>query len=342
MGPPVDEALERLRELLSQAQGQHTTLTSANERYQETIVSMMMTSSTAKKSSDESSANQNNPVVKKKEPLNVVEHQKRYVDTLASVREASATLLAAQGSYDRLALELQTKLDEREYKATEIQDSFTGFKREIAKGAVNSRTNKCIPKRFLVSAEAAEAKKDEEIERVRLKFIHLRTHLRKLEASLRSKEQLAEGLHLIDFEQLKIENQTLNEKIEERQEELHKLRKKTTETVQVLTHIKEKLAFVQVESQSLKHELATAEDLVTQRRDKLTRTKTHRDHVRVEYGQKRRAQGFANSNLLVADFEQRKDDIVELERKLEGYKSRLEFLQQKIKQYSHQQQHIRT
>ena len=35
---------------------------------------------------------------------------------------------------------------------------------------------------------------------------------------LKSKEELAEGLHLIDFEQLKIENQTYNEKIEERNE----------------------------------------------------------------------------------------------------------------------------
>lgn len=49
----------------------------------------------------------------------------------------------------------------------------------------------------------------------------------------RDKEQLAEGLHLIDFEQLKIENQSLNEKIEERNDELIKLRKKTTVTVQV-------------------------------------------------------------------------------------------------------------
>ena len=46
------------------------------------------------------------------------------------------------------------------------------------------------------------------------------------------------GLHLIDFEQLKIENQTLNEKIEERNEELLKLRKKTTTTVQVPTRLK--------------------------------------------------------------------------------------------------------
>ena len=61
-----------------------------------------------------------------------------------------------------------------------------------------------------------------------------------------SQEELAEGLHLIDFEQLKIENQTYNEKIEERNEELLKLRKKITTTVQVLTHLKEKLQFVQV------------------------------------------------------------------------------------------------
>jgi len=38
---------------------------------------------------------------------------------------------------------------------------------------------------------------------------------------------------MIDFEQLKIENQTLNEKIEERNEELSKLKRKKTITVQV-------------------------------------------------------------------------------------------------------------
>jgi len=34
---------------------------------------------------------------------------------------------------------------------------------------------------------------------------------------------LADGLHLIDFEQLKIENQTYNEKIEERNEVMIRL-----------------------------------------------------------------------------------------------------------------------
>lgn len=71
------------------------------------------------------------------------------------------------------------------------------------------------------------------MQRVRLKNIHLTNQLKRIEATLRQKEELAEGLHLIDFEQLKIENQSLNEKIEERNEELLKLRKKTTTTVQV-------------------------------------------------------------------------------------------------------------
>ena len=60
------------------------------------------------------------------------------------------------------------------------------------------------------------------------------------------KEQLAEGLHMIDFEQLKINNVDLNEKIEERNEDTLRLRKKVTSTVQVLTHVKEKLQFLQV------------------------------------------------------------------------------------------------
>ena len=42
---------------------------------------------------------------------------------------------------------------------------------------------------------------------MRLKNIHLSNQLKRIEQTLRQKEELAEGLHLIDFEQLKIENQ---------------------------------------------------------------------------------------------------------------------------------------
>ena len=43
----------------------------------------------------------------------------------------------------------------------------------------------------------------------------------------------------------------MNEKIEERNEDLHKLKKKNTNTVQILTHYKEKLTFVIDENETL-------------------------------------------------------------------------------------------
>ncbi len=64
-------------------------------------------------------------------------------------------------------------------------------------------------------------------------------------------EENAEGLHLIDFEQLKIENQSLAEKIEERNDELARLRAKTSQVMQILAHIKEKLHAVAKDNQVL-------------------------------------------------------------------------------------------
>lgn len=66
---------------------------------------------------------------------------------------------------------------------------------------------------------------------------------------------MADGLHLIDFEQLKIENQTLNEKIEERNEELHKLKKKITTTVVILSHTREKHQYIVKQNEHKNQEL---------------------------------------------------------------------------------------
>jgi len=107
------------------------------------------------------------------------------------------------------------------------------------------RTNKPLSKRLIKQFELAQQKREEDLEKVRLRNISMRTSLLRLERLLRSREQLAEGLHMIDFEQLKVENQTLYEKIEERTEELTKLKRKKTNTVQVLTHVREKLRYIQ-------------------------------------------------------------------------------------------------
>ncbi|ETI40905.1 hypothetical protein F442_13640 [Phytophthora nicotianae P10297] len=269
---------------------------------------------------------------RREDKANASENAKRYLECLRSVHEAKVQMATAQSQYDKVALELQARLDEKEAKVTEIQDAFLEFKREVARNAENLRTGKPIAKRVIAQFEAAELRKDQDVEKVRLKHINLRTHLKKLEQQLHAKEQLAEGLHLIDFEQLKIENQTLNEKIEERNEELHKLRKKTTSTVQVLTHIKEKLQFVLAENQMLKRDSQELEEALTANRDQLAHKKKDRDATRQLAARLKSKDGFAKSELLIEDFDKRETDLVDLERRRAELVQRHTYLTKQIKQ----------
>ena len=86
-------------------------------------------------------------------------------------------------------------------------------------------------------------------------------------------EEYFEGLHLIDFEQLKIENNTLTEKIEDRNEEIHKLKSKINNNVQILAHLQEKYAFVNKEYKSKKSEEDKHKEKLISKKDQLTKSK---------------------------------------------------------------------
>ena len=75
--------------------------------------------------------------------------------------------------------------------------------------------------------------KDTFIEKLRLKNTTTKAQIAKLEAQLAHKEEMGEVLHLVDFDQLKIENQQYMERIEERNSELLRLKLSTSRTVQV-------------------------------------------------------------------------------------------------------------
>ena len=88
-----------------------------------------------------------------------------------------------------MAIDLQTRLDEKEYKANEISRSFRDFKRDIMVNSENSRTGKGMPRRTVEAFEASERKKDEDAERVRLKNINFRMSLKKLEGKVSGAER---------------------------------------------------------------------------------------------------------------------------------------------------------
>ncbi|XP_028395496.1 coiled-coil domain-containing protein 96-like [Dendronephthya gigantea] len=251
---------------------------------------------------------------------NVSDQEQRYIKYLANLDELQTDLSSEQESYKEQIEELKERCSEKQSKVQEVRDEFRKHKSDIAKQALNSRSGRQIPIKDIEQYQQLEQKKDHEVMLVRLENIKLKNRLKKREMQLKAKEELAEGLHLIDFEQLKIENQTYNEKIEERNEELLKLRKKITTTVQVLTHLKEKLQFVQGENGEQRNKLKTVDANVAQKRDILTRTKQARDALRIDNVKLRQKCGLLGNEPLLRDYEERRDESVVLTERVEKLK----------------------
>eukprot|EP00466_Bigelowiella_natans_P012245 jgi/Bigna1/46828/estExt_Genewise1.C_70175 len=214
----------------------------------------------------------------------------------------------------------EQKLDLLDEKASSVNQAFKTFKREIAVDSVDQQTGKPLKFKRILAFESTEAAKDKEVEDVRLTNIHYVKRLAELVNQVRKNEELDAGLSIIDFEQLKIENQTLSEKVEERNDELHKLIKKKRSTVEVLTHIKEKLQFVQAEEQKLRKKLETLvgrTGKVTTLLDKVIESKRKRDAYQKEFKILQGQAGFVGSDVLVSDYEKRRLTNAALREKLE-------------------------
>jgi hypothetical protein len=98
---------------------------------------------------------------------NNAEKENHFYETLSSISDGRSKLLKQQTEYEQLAYDLQTRLDEKEYKAEEIGESLNEFKREILTKAENSRTAQGLSKRLIKQYEYNEKKKDNELEKVR-------------------------------------------------------------------------------------------------------------------------------------------------------------------------------
>lgn len=81
---------------------------------------------------------------------------------------------------------------------------------------------------------------------MRLAYIKLRNRVSEKRAQIKSFDYIGPNLHLIDYEQLKVENHSQIDKIEEREEELLKLRIKCSGAIQCLAHVREKSAALEV------------------------------------------------------------------------------------------------
>lgn len=98
----------------------------------------------------------------------VTDQEQRYFKCLAQVNELKDELSRLNLQYDKTAMEMKKRFEDKEKKAKEIKDAFIEFKREIFKGAENSRTGKPIPLSHIKSFDDSEGQRDNEVATMRL------------------------------------------------------------------------------------------------------------------------------------------------------------------------------
>jgi len=265
--------------------------------------------------------------------VNETTQEQRYARYLTKLKQNQTDLVAFQKDSKKSVSETKKQKTTSEAEVQNLWQKLVETYKTIASQAISSRTGKPLPGNAVDKHIENLEKKEEEVSVHRLENIKMTNKLKKKEFALKQKEELADGLHLIDFEQLKIENQTYNEKIEERNEELMKLHQKITSTVQVLTHYKEKLQFMEHDSTMRMNKLKTIEVEVVQCRDSLAKCKQQRDALKSEFFKIEQNAGLlgsigATSNdnkkskILLKDFQERQDETIKLEQDIENFRKR--------------------
>ncbi|VDL87400.1 unnamed protein product [Schistocephalus solidus] len=191
---------------------------------------------------------------------NTVDFNQRYSKYITTLAETRNQFLSMKQVLDAQIAELKETSRVRQNEAATSHEKVINFVVSHAKKAVSNRTGRPLNIKEYDYFFNLLAKKEKLVTDVRLESIKIQNEVNKVDAIFKSQEDLADGLHLIDFEQLKIENQTYNEKIEERNEEIGKLRRKIANTVPKITHVKEGLQSYLADNANLTHELTQTDN----------------------------------------------------------------------------------
>ncbi|AAZ12515.1 protein of unknown function (DUF4201), putative [Trypanosoma equiperdum] len=209
---------------------------------------------------------------------------------------------AAEAAFTEMQSRHQGTID----SSQKHEEMFRQYIRELAERVQFVRTNKRLTKEEIDEFLNRDALQRRLIQRARIRYNLLRYEMEELQRAMAQRDQQQDGMSLIDFEQLKIENTNLNEKIEERNEDIVRLRRKVTTTIHVLTHVKEKLEFMKIENGQLRRQVASTEEELNGLRDKLAQTKRQRDHFTASNLRIREKMPMVGSKKLLLDYERRK------------------------------------
>eukprot|EP00703_Trepomonas_sp_PC1_P001217 JAP95389.1 hypothetical protein TPC1_11639 [Trepomonas sp. PC1] len=235
------------------------------------------------------------------------EVQIKYHQTLADLDQTRVDIAALQTKAEQDQMSLKSALDEVLERCQELQLQFQ-LLREAAISIQTPAFGVQLSVQQINDFEAKFKSLFEQQEQQRLKTLTLSEQVKSIDKQHKSKSE-NQKLQQIDYEQLKIANQSLAEKIEEKSEELLKLRRRTVQTLQTLAHVREKKNFVEGQVQELQRQQTGLDDTINKMRTELGELKVLKNKCRVQSEQSREQTGLSGNPALKRDYDERQQIV---------------------------------
>ncbi|XP_029311323.1 cilia- and flagella-associated protein 184 [Cottoperca gobio] len=229
-------------------------------------------------------------------------------------QQLTADTETAQQQAEELRFISQEKLDkvENEWRA------FVALKQDVAVRVLSRRLGKQAAQTKVEATLATEKLLQHKLIKLRLKHIKLRFNIHRLEAELCEGEKHARDPLDLQYEQLQAERLELKKHTEKQNEESLKIKIKISCNLELLSNVKEKLFWSEMEVQAKREKLA----MVAGKRDLLIRTRQARRGLQKDNLRLKEHRGLLGNRVLLRDFEDTVDASDYMEEKLEDLKCR--------------------
>ncbi|XP_030754256.1 coiled-coil domain-containing protein 96-like isoform X2 [Sitophilus oryzae] len=227
--------------------------------------------------------------------------------------EAYGELLSLIGEEKaRVYDEIRQIRKDRNVKTAELNETFKKMQQreaEVGYGLINTKTGHTIPDKHVERLVSRQNKNMQQVSSMRLTYIKLKVMIQEKMDEIKALEEVAPGLFLGDYDQMKVDNRSYADKIEEKDEELTRLRVKTVNITQVLAHLREKIAEFDNDLEDLIYENDMIEADYQGIRYQLNELKQKRDYYRHRINKMREESGLLTQPTLLKDMEQAFKDI---------------------------------
>jgi Domain of unknown function (DUF4201) len=205
---------------------------------------------------------------------------------------------------------LEQTLSERKLNLQELKDKFRSLQVETLKNAETFRSRKPIPLKTINEIEDQAIEKAAELDEAQRAHITLKRRLSCVDKLIRKK--------VMDFEQLKIENQVLKDSFANNQEELTESKSKLSTLVHLKAHHHARIATLKIQRAKQAEELQRLIATHRAQREAVIATKKDRDRLRASAADSRRLANLAKNTLLVQDVAKNEKLINDLETQVQA------------------------